>query len=420
MPEKERMSQARTAYILLWFPKPSETFLFREVVNLRNMGLPLKVFTLYGELRGNLSPEMRSCSVTVERLGIPSFGVLLSGIGYWLKRDRDLTLGLFREVPWRRWNGIEKGGESLWAFLCAFHLARRFEEEGIEHLHAPVACGPATAAWVASRLSGIPFSFTGRAHDIYPPDGAIREKIRDAMLVRVNTRRNWIHLSRYAGADSAKLRLTYNGAPMQDAPPAPLRMSAPYRLLAAGRFVPIKGFDVLLRACRILVRSGMDVRLTLAGDGGMMPRLRFLAQRLGLKGRVSFPGFVPHDRMTGLFLEADVFVMPCVVDSTGNRDGIPNVILEALLHRVPVVASDVSGIPEIIQEGITGLLVPPRDVHALADAIRRMTGDRARAIGMAEQGRKKVQAEFGPLENHRRLLEIYKEVIGAGGPARRG
>ena len=419
-PFEKGKSLARTAYVLLWFPKPSETFIFKEVVNLHRLGLPIKVFTLYGELKGNLSPEMRSCPVPIERLGIPSFPRLLAGVNHWLRRDRRLTLRLFREVPLRRWNGFEKGGESLWAFLCAFFLARRFDEEGIEHIHAPWACGPATAAWAASRLTGIPFSFTGRAHDIYPPDGAIREKIRDAVLVRLETRANQAHLAEYSPGDAAKLRVTYNGVPLEHAETSPAPMTPPYRLLAIGRLVPTKGFDVLIRACGILARSGFDFHLSLVGDGSRMPWLKHLVRRLGLKERVSFPGFVPYDRVTGYFQSADIFVMPSVVDSTGNRDGLPTVILEALLHRLPVIATEVSGIPEIIQEGVTGLLVRPRDVRGLADSIRRMTGDRARALWMAEQGRKKVREEFDPARNHSALLEIYREIIPGGRAHSRG
>jgi glycosyltransferase involved in cell wall biosynthesis len=408
------MVHARTAYVLLWFPKPSETFIFREVVNLWNMGLPLKVFTLYGELRTHLSPEMRLVQVPTERLGTAHTGRFFLDLAYWLGRNRSLTLGLLREVPFRRWNGFEKGGESLWAFLCAFRLARRFEQESIRHIHAPWACGPATAAWVASRLTGIPFSFTGRAHDIYPPDGAIREKFRDAMLVRTETRTGSAHLSTYAGVHAWKLRVTYNGVPLKEVPLAAVPMSSPYRLLAVGRFVPTKGFDVLLRACRILVRSGVDLHLTLAGDGSRMAQLRYLAGRLGLTGRVSFPGFVTHDRVSDLFLQSDLFVMPSVVDRSGNRDGLPTVILEALLHRVPVVATDVSGIFEIIQDGVTGFLVPPGDSRALADAIGRMVGDRARAVEMAERGMARVHEEFDAWRNHRRILELYGEILSPG------
>lgn len=402
---------AKTAYILLWFPKPSETFIFREVVNLWNMGLPLKVFTLYGELSGHLSPEMRSAGVPIERLGIPYVMSIISDIGFWLRRNHNLLWKLLREVPVRRWNGFEKGGESLWAFLCAFHLARRFEKEAIRHIHAPWACGPATAAWTASRLTGIPFSFTGRAHDIYPPDGAIREKIRDAVLVRTETSTGSRHLRTFADGGRGKFRVTYNGVPLETSALSPAPMRPPYRLLAMGRFVPTKGFDVLLRACGILLHRGMDFRLTLAGDGPLMPMVRRLTGRLGLAGRVSFPGFVTHDRVSALFLDADVFVMPSVVHSTGNRDGLPTVILEALLHRVPVVATDVSGIWEIIEDGVTGFLVPQKDVIGLANAIHRMLTDRDNALRMAQAGMAKVWADFNALKNHRHIMELYDEVF---------
>ncbi len=405
------MPPAKTAYILLWFPKPSETFIFREVVNLHRMGLPLTVFTLYGELRADLSPEMQSVRVPIERLGLPYVKSVLPELSAWRRRKRTLFARLMREVPWRRWKGFEKGGESLWAFLCAFRLARRFQEEGIEHIHAPWACGPATAAWVAARLTGIPFSFTGRAHDIYPPDGAIREKIRDAVFVRTETTTGALELSAYADLDKRKIRVTHNGVPLGIVPLAPVSMRPPYRLLAVGRLVPTKGFDVLLRACRILSQRQVDFRLTIAGSGSRMLALKALAWRLGLIERVSFPGFVTHDRISGLFEGADVFVMPCVVDRSGNRDGLPTVILEALLHRVPVVATDVSGIREIIEDGVTGSLVRQRDPEALADAILEMVKDRERALAMARCGGQRVQAEFDASANHRRIMELYEEAL---------
>ncbi len=403
------MPPARTAYILLWFPKPSETFIFREVVNLHEMGLPLKVFTLYGELRHDLSPEMRSVAVPIERLGLPYVKSVLAEMGSWRRRKQGLFARLMREVPWRRWNGFEKEGESLWAFLCAFRLARRFQEEGIEHIHSPWACGPATAAWVASRLTGIPFSFTGRAHDIYPPDGAIREKLRGAVLVRTETRTGALHLGAYA--DGREVHVTHNGVPLGTVPLAPVLMRPPYRLLALGRLVPTKGFDVLLRACRILKQRGVDFHLTVAGSGAQMLPLKILAWRLGLHGCVSFPGFVTHDRVSGLFQGTDVFVMPCVVARSGNRDGLPTVILEALLHRVPVVATDVSGIGEIIEDGVTGNLVRQRDPEALADAVQAVVKDRERALALAERGRNRVQLEFDALANHRGILELYDAAL---------
>jgi colanic acid/amylovoran biosynthesis glycosyltransferase len=401
----------KTAYVLLWFPKPSETFIFREVMNLWRMGLPLKVFALYGELKKLLSPEMASVSDRVTRLGIAFVKRAPSDIAYWWKRDRETTAGLFRTVPLRRWRSVEVAGENVWAFFSGFALARLFEEEGIEHIHAPFANGPATAAWVASTLTKIPFSFTGRAVDIYPPDGALREKTCASVLVRTNTRSNVEYLKSFADGHGEKVHLIYNGYPLKEFRTAPVTMKSPFRILSLGRFARFKGYDVLLRAARLLEDLGLDFRLTMAGAGPEGLRLRWLRRHLGLTDRVNFPGYVTHDRVPDLFCSADVFVMPSVIHATGERDGIPNVVMEALLHRVPVVATDLAAISEVIVDRETGLLVPAGDPLALARAIREMTGNRDSALEMARKGNTRVLEQFDPERNHRKILTLYTDVI---------
>jgi colanic acid/amylovoran biosynthesis glycosyltransferase len=418
--EEHAVSPPKTAYILLWFPKPSETFIFREVVNLSRMGLPVKVYALYGELTKLLSPEMAAWSKQVTRLGIPSLKHVLSDVAYWWRRDRATVSRMLRTIPVRRWRSLEVGGENVWAFFCGFRLARFFEEEQIQHIHAPFANGPAMAAWVASTLTGIPFSFTGRAVDIYPPDGALSEKIRDSVLVRANTRCNVGYLQGLANGEPDKIRLVYNGYPLKEFSLAPVEMKPPFRLLSLGRFARFKGFDVLLRAARILRDQGLDFHLTMAGAGPEGLRLRWLRRTLGLTDCVSFPGYVTHDRVSELFCSTDVFVMPSVIHATGERDGIPNVIMEALLHRVPVVATDLAAITEVIRDGETGVMAPAGDPMALAGAIQRMTSDRERAMEMASSGNRRVLEQFNPEENHRKILELYTEVIARHGERRRG
>jgi glycosyltransferase involved in cell wall biosynthesis len=404
----------RTAYILLWFPKPSETFIFREVVRLLDLGLPLKVYTLYGPVRQDLAPEMQAFAGPVERLGRGFVREAPVQLLYWLRRRRRLVLTLFRALLVKPYYGLEKTGENGWAFLAGLYLARRFAEEGIEHIHAPWASGPATAAWVASRLTGIPFSFNTRAWDIYPPDGALGEKIEDALFVRSETAYNIKHLSRRYRSVPTKIHLTYNGVPLTRHQEAPVGMEPPYRLLALGRFVAKKGYDDLLRACQRLAQAGLDFTLTLAGDGPRRRRLERLTRRLSLTSQVRFPGFVTYDRVPDLFREADIFVMPSVVAASGDRDGIPLVLMEALMHRVPVVATAVSGIPELIEDGVTGLLVPQRNPMALAAAVTRLCLDREAALRLAEAGRDRVLTTFSPEANYRAVFELYRRYFPAG------
>jgi glycosyltransferase involved in cell wall biosynthesis len=153
--------------------------------------------------------------------------------------------------------------------------------------------------------------------------------------------------------------------------------------------------------------EGLNFRLTLAGDGPEMGRLRRLTGRLGLERLVSFPGFVSHDQVPDLFQQADLFIMPSIVHSSGDRDGIPLVLMESLLHRVPAVATDVSGIPELIQDHQTGRLVAERTPRALADAIKDLLMNREQALGLAECGRRLILRQFDPHANYRRVRDIF-------------
>jgi glycosyltransferase involved in cell wall biosynthesis len=401
------MSLPKTAYILLWFPKASETFIFREVVNLSRMGLPLKVFTLYDRLADTFSPEMAAFT-DVETVGIKGIPDMWDALRYWRRRNPSATADLFRTIPVRRWRNPEVGGENIWAFFAGFLFARRFEAEGIELIHAPWANGPAAAAWVASRLTGIPFSFTGRAVDIYPPDGALEDKIRESVFVRTNTAANVKYLTQFAGGREDKIHLIYNGYPIRNFREAPVEMKPPFKLAALGRFARFKGYEVLLRAARILKDRGFDFHLTLGGSGLRGYKFRLAARALGLQDHVSFPGYITHDKVSDFYCNADMFLMPSVIHGTGERDGIPNVIVEALLHRLPVIATNVSGIGEVIRHEETGLVVKPGDDRDLAEAVIRMASDRTAALKLAENGRDRVLAQFDPETNHRKIIELYE------------
>ena len=384
--------------------------MFREVISLASRGLPIRVFTLYGPVRGGLAREMRTGLPPVTRMGVPALADLLPSLWYWARRQPRLLVALSGAILCKPWYGLEKLGENLWALLCSLRLAKWCREEEIGHIHAPWACGPATAAWAASRLTGIPFSFTARAWDIHPPDGALPEKIRDAALIRSETRYNIPYLDRSAPGWRHKMTVTRNGVPMTAAGAAAVTMASPVRLLTIGRFVGKKGFPVLLQACRLLKAAGFDFRLVMAGSGPLERQLHRLVQRWGLGRQVRFPGFVPYDRVPELFMAADIFVMPCIIDSSMDRDGIPTVLLEALLHRVPVIASRLSGIPELIRHGETGVLAAPGDPGALARAVLNLCRDRKTAQRMAGRGHREVMERFDSRKNCEKILALYRSI----------
>ena len=402
----------KTAYILLWYPLPSETFIFREVENAKAAGMPFRVYALYGETAHHLSPEMARVANDVSHLGLHAAPAIAADILWWAVKHPVATARILREIPWRRWSCLEVAGENIVAMCAGFTLARRFLADGIEHIHAGWANGPAMAAWVASRLSGIPFSFSARAGDIYPPDGALEDKMRDAVAIHTNNKANIAYLRGILPEAAGKIRQIYNSLTLAGRGESPVHMEPPYRLLAVGRFCRTKGFDILIDACAIMARKGFPFQLTLVGSGLPWPTaiIRRRIRIHGLRPRVFLPGFVTHDRMSELYTASDIFIMPSVVHPSGDRDGIPNVIMEALSHRLPVVATDVCGIPEVVEDGVTGRVVPQRDPEALAEAIMAMAADRDRARALADAGRQRVQTMFDPVANTRAILDFYASM----------
>jgi glycosyltransferase involved in cell wall biosynthesis len=404
----------RVAYVLLWFPRASETFVFREVCALRALGLPIHIYSMYGANMRGCSENMRAYNGPMTRCGFRALGRVVLAFCKELARRPAHTFALMRLCLLRRMRDWETLGENFWCFFAGFALAAWAKRDGIDLLHAPWANGPCTAAWVASQLTGIPFAFTGRAGDMYPPDGLLREKLEACLFARTNTATNLRYMASHAPAGHAeKIVLVYNALTLPKAQPCRTPAEPPYKILAVGRFARTKGFAYLMSAMARLQREDFPCRLTLAGDGWLRLALRNLRARLRLEDCVDMPGFVPHDRIPALLESHHMLAAPCVVTDTGDRDGIPNVITEALSQGVPVVATNVSGIGEIVLHNTTGLLVPQRDSRALADAIRTLATCREQALAMAEEGRRLVRRMFDPQTNIQALYTLYVERFNA-------
>ncbi len=407
----------RIAYVLLCFPLSSETFIFREIANLRKRGLDISVYTMYGKSLKGCSATMLAYGGPVCRMGIAALPDIMGAFFRELGKRPKFVWRLMRKGLFRRMRNLESLCENIWCFLAGFLLARKCVAAGINLIHSSWANGPATAAWIASCLSGIPFAFTGRAGDIYPEDGILAEKAAEALFIRTNNSANVDWLASFC-PDHKKdsIFLIYNSLTLSVSPPDRERQpGCPFRILAVGRFARTKGFPELFTAMARLKREGFPARLTLVGDGSWRRKLLALRRRLGLEDCIDMPGFAPNDRLAAIMREHDVMVVPSVVHGNGDRDGIPNVIMEALSRGMPVVATDVCGIAEVIRDGETGLLVCQRDPRALAEAIRRMFADWPQALCMARRGRKLVNEMFDPDRNTTALRDLYlKSACGDG------
>ncbi len=417
MPDTSGPRRPKAAVLLLWYPLFTQPFIFRDVEALWRR-LRLEIFTLYGLNLRFCSREMRAAADRARRLGLRALpGILLSALRLAFTRPR-LFGRLFRDTVCFRWPSLEIFGENLWAFLCGVHLAPIFQARGIEIMYAPWPRGTATAARVISRITGIPYVISARADNLSPADPDLLDKLRDACAVRTNNLSDGRRILALTGDSGENLAVIYNGLtlPRETVPHKPL--GSPVRLLAAGRFDVTKGFDVLLRACALLRKKGVDFTLTLVGGGGRImglgaleTSLRELCAKLGLDDIVSFPGLVSHDAFPAILRSHDIFVAPCVVAPDGKRDGIPNTVIEAMSYGMAVVSTDVNGLPEVVRHNDTGLVVRPGDPEGLAEALARLAADPKLAGDLGARAAVLAAELFSPEANGRRLAEFLADAL---------
>lgn len=400
---------AKTVYISLWLPLASETFVYYEAEGLYDRGYPVTGFSLYGRCDKELGQRLLEGRLPVERLGLAALPRLLAALARAFSRRPRLCLAVWKDILFRRWRDLEQWGENHWAALCAFYLAERCQEMGVEHLHAAWANGPATAAWIASRLTGIPFSMAAIAGDIRPPDGALAEKLTACAFANVAASHNLPYLAGFdpEGAASGKHHLIYNIRTAQSEGQADVTMQKPLRLLCVGRLVETKGFQYAIEAVSLLKAQGLDCRLSIAGSGAFEGRLKKLTRDLGLAGAVSFPGFVEHERVPELMRAADIFLMPCCIRKDGKGDGLPTVIMEAMSNGLPVISTAVMGVADVVRHGQTGLLLPERDASALAEAVRHLAENRDEAMAMAARARELIATMFDTEANLSSLARLF-------------
>ena len=407
-------SMPHVAYVLLWYPVFTQPFIFREVEGLKKSGVPLTVYSLYGRALRKCSDEMQAAACQTRSFGIRALGRFLFAFLRRLFSQPGVTFGLMREMLCRRWLNMESAAEVFWGFLAGIYFARLFVEAGIDLIHAPWPRGSATAAWVASRLSGIPFSLTARGDNLDPAEPDLLDKMEQCLFIRANNQADKARMQHMLSpASREKVDLVYNSLTLRAEHCQTVRLMPPVRLLAVGRFSATKGFEYLLEACKILKDNDFYFILTLIGGGGLStggylgPQLTRMRTALGLEEQVRMPGLVSHDELPKLLDAHDIFVAPCVIAPNGERDGIPNVIIEAMAFGLPVISTRVNAIPEIVRHGETGITVPQRDAAALAEAVVYMHAHPDEARVMAINGRKLALEIFDEASNIHKLREMF-------------
>jgi glycosyltransferase involved in cell wall biosynthesis len=290
-------------------------------------------------------------------------------------------------------------------------------EKGIQHIHAAWASYPATAAWIASELTGIPFSFSSHAYDIYKVQFLLREKIQRARFVVTCAEANRTALLSLAGEEARrKIHVHRHGVDLSRF--YPLSPSIPKgekvrQILACGNLVPYKGFNYLISACKILHEQGHRFVCSIVGEGPEQKRLTQQIHQLGLSSQVRLVAPMPQRELADQYRKADLFALPCVVARDGNRDVIPNVLVEAMASGIPVISTRLPGILELIQDGEDGVLVPSGDPKVLAESISALIGDGSKRERLAKAAKQKVAEEYDRRKNAEGLIRTFMSHISA-------
>lgn len=370
------------------FPKLSETFVLSDLRALEERGVRLHVFSLRRPAGALVQEGSSALKATVEYL--PEISGRQLGL-----LTRAVHASMFVRSPARYAAGLAEiyasPDYSKLRLRQAALLARGLLQLGVPPLYIHFAHKPATVGRFASLMLGNPFAISAHAVDVWAsPPKELRAKLRDASVILACYEEAQRHLERLAGGYTP-VRLVRHGV---DIPASVQRAEAsPPIVLAVGRLIEKKGFDTLLRAAALVGDSVPEFRVHIAGDGPMWPVLARLVGELGLDEIVRFLGPLTHDELEPHFARAAVFALPCQVAADGNRDGLPNTILEAMARQLPVISTTLPSVGEAIEDGVEGRLVPPQAPGPLAAALTELLGDPALRRRLGGAARERVRRE---------------------------
>ncbi len=394
-------------------PVRSETFVYREIFALRTLGLDVQTASVHRPVRGLDDGRL-------EEMAESTVEIYSSGAGL-IVRD---MLAEFLTHPFRTVGTIFRCAldaffstdvimsrrlKVLWQGIAGIALAHRIRKKRITHIHAHMAHVPTTIAMYAARQLGISFSFTGHANDIFPNRTLLKEKLERASYANCISYWHRDFFRSIVPRSDTEYPIVRCGVDTSKYEAIPAPSGERLEVLSVGRLVEKKGFDVLIRAAgEIAQKGGAAVRVTIAGGGPEEKKLKELIAELPPSAEVVMLGETDNDQVMDLMSRADVFALPCRVASSGDRDGIPVVLMEAMARGRCVIAGDLETIRELIEDGISGIMIPPGDQEALEKVLIELANNRARIDELGLAARKRIEDEFDLKLNAERIKETLE------------
>jgi len=402
--------------VLKGYPRISETFISNEILLLESLGFNIHIISMRHPRENFAHASIEKIKAKVDYL--PStilnhlFALVYHNLLLAFKRPRVYLKALKRAVV--RWMRTRKSA-TLKHLLQAGYLTHKFlPGKNIIHFQAHFAHSPTSVALFSSILSGIPFSFFAHAKDIYTSDPRqLKEKIDMARFVVTCTQYNRNYLIKLAGNSITPVFCVYHGINLNYFSPGGNHRSCapPYSLLTVARITEKKGLETIYKALAILRDRGVRFKHTLIGEGDDKEKIVGLIKTLDLENMTELIGTLNHEAVITYYASSDLFVLGCQIAENGDRDGIPNVMAESMAMNLPVVATHVSGIPEFLEDRVSGMMVPPKDPLALANAIETLLTDDKLREQVTLEARKRILKRFNNKLLIEDLAKIYSDRI---------
>lgn len=406
----DKKLKGRVAYLVSSFPVLSETFVLYDALEMESAGVSISIYPLLRRRQAVIHRDLAHLQAPVLDLPLINFPILKAQLPY-IFRQPGKYFGALYEVLAGSLASPRFFLGALAFFPKAVFFARDMEQKGVDHIHAHFANHPTTAAYIISRLTGIPFSFSARGSDILKDRTLLRLKLERAQFaIAVSTHNRSVMIRTCGEAAGDKIHVIFGGVDTSRFSPRPTgRLNRAVQITCVARLEPVKGHTFLLQACRLLSERGVDFHCRLIGDGPLRIALEKEITRLGLDDKISLMGACSQDQVVETLSYSDIAVLTSVPTPRGECEGIPNVLKEAMAAGLPVIASEVGGIPELVEDGRSGILVPPGDVEALSNALARLAGDAQLRQAIGHAGRRRIVAGFDLRSSTRQRASLFLE-----------
>jgi glycosyltransferase involved in cell wall biosynthesis len=401
----------RVAYIVSRFPHLPETFILREMIYLERLGWEVALYPLIRQRQELIHEEARPWLQRAHAVPWMSRSLVQANLGRLVRQPRQY-ISLLTRVIRENIRSPKFLARALLLFPRAVWMADDFKDKGIDHIHAHYATHPALVAWLIHQLTGIPYSVTVHAHDIFVEKSMLSTKLHDSVFISSISEFNRRYLVNLLGPwvmDKTEIiRMGIDPSYYPNGKPKRLDGSRKLEMISVGSLQPYKGHIFLIKACVQLMKRGIPFRCRIVGGGDLYGLLQRTIQENELDELVELLGPRTQTEVSRLLRTANCYIQPSVITSTGKMEGIPVALMEAMISKVPVVATSISGVPELVRPGETGWLVPPEDVFALADALSEIYANPAEADRRAVLGYQWVMQEFEISSNVRKLASLFQ------------